>query len=70
MITTADGILPRGDSRTTGENAMWRVKVTWKGRIKSGTDGHANGDGGLYDRHLQAYRGWPSVQHRTMTKTK
>jgi hypothetical protein len=54
MIDTAPGILPRGDTRVTGEDATWHVKPTWKGAQKSGSDG------GLAPNHqINPTRGWP-----------
>lgn len=58
--STAPGIIPPHKSAVTGEDALWRVRVTYKGAQKS-----TSGDGGLQDRQQQAWRGWPSVKHRT-----
>lgn len=59
-VISAPGIIPRYDARLVAEDASWRVRVTWKGAIKD-----TSGDGGLQDKHAQAWRGWPSVKHRT-----
>lgn len=58
-IITAPGILPPFSTKVVADDPMWRVKPTYKGKQKSG------GDGGIHDKHMNAWRGWPSVKHRT-----